>query len=234
MRIRNILAIIALLLSLTLPAQENRDTRIKVNAGFKVGFHAATYNKTDFEIDGYEFNERIIQSNKIGYSASPFIRIIKGKYYMQTEATLSLTRHYFEFNNIRPEETMQESAENTPEYKLTTFCIQVPVLFGYEFLQSGHYAMSVFTGPNTKFVFTAHDKQEFNHFRYNDLQELLRSTIFYWRLGLGVKISNVCFDFTYDIGLNNNTRGIESIKSGKRFSAQRSDNLLSFSVGIIF
>ena len=234
MRIRSLLAIIALLFALTLHAQEKGDTRIKVNTGFKVGFHAATYNKTDFEIDGYEFNERIIQSNRIGYSASPFIRIIKGKYYLQTEATMSLSRHYFEFNSIRPEETIQEEAENTPEYKLTTYCIQVPLLLGYEFLQSGHYAMSAFTGPNTKFVFTAHDKQEFSHFRYSDLQELLRSTVFYWRIGLGVKISNVCFDFTYDIGLNNNTRGIVSEKSGKRFSAQRSDNLLSLSAGIIF
>jgi hypothetical protein len=153
---------------------------------------------------------------------------------MQTEATMSISRHYFEFNDLRPEESLQQTPETTPQYKLTTYCVQVPLLFGYDFLQSGHYSMSFFTGPNAKFIFTAQDKQEFKHFRYTDLQEQLRPIIYFWKLGLGVKISKVCFDFTYDIGLNNNTRGIISTKSGKKFNAKRSDNLLSFSVGIIF
>ena len=231
---RCLLIAFALLLPATLLSQERSGNRIKVSTGFKVGFHAATYNETDFEIDGYEFNEDIIQSNKIGYSASPFLRVSKGKYYLQTEATMSISRHYFEFNDLRPEEALQQTPANTPEYKLTTYCIQVPLLFGYEFLQSGHYAMSAFTGPNVKFVFTAHDKQEFKHFRYNDLCEQIRPTVFYWKVGLGVKISRVCFDFTYDVGLNNSTRGIISTKSGKKFKAERSDNLLSFSVGITF
>lgn len=233
MHTRGLLIIIAILLPLAIFSQD-KDSKIRVNAGFKVGFHAATYNNTDFEIDGYEFNESIIQSNKIGYSVSPFLRVNKGKLYLQTEATLSLSRHYFEFNDLRADATIQEAPVNTPEYKLTTYCIQVPLIVGYEFVQSGHYAMSVFTGPNTKFVLTAHDKQEFKHFRYNDLQEQLRSTVFFWKIGLGVKISKFFFDFTYDIGLNNNTRGVISTKSGKKFNAKRSDNILSFSVGTIF
>ena len=71
---RGLFVIFALLLPYTLFSQEC-ENKIKFNAGFKVGFHASTYNKTDFEIDGYEFNEAIIQSNKIGYSASPFVRV---------------------------------------------------------------------------------------------------------------------------------------------------------------
>ena len=230
---RGLFVIFALLLPYTLFSQEC-ENKIKFNAGFKVGFHAATYNKTDFEIDGYEFNEAIIQSNKIGYSASPFVRVSMNKFYLQTEAMLSISRHYFEFNDLRVETTPQADPANTPEYKLTTYCLQVPLLLGYNFLQSGYYGMSVFMGPNAKFVFTAHDKQEFVNFRYNDLQELLRPTILFWKIGLDVKISNICFDFTYDIGINNNTRGVVSTKSGKKFNAHRSDNLLSFSIGLIF
>ena len=234
MRTRCLLTIFALLLPFTLLAQEEGRARIKVNGGFKLGFHAATYNQTDFEIDSYEFNERIIQSNKIGYSASPFIRISKGKYYIQTEATISLSRHYFEFNDLREENTPQNTPANKPEYKLTTLCVHVPLLFGYEFIQSGYYGMSFFTGPNVKFVFTAHDRQEFKNFRYKDLEEQLHPSVFYWKVGLGVKISNFCFDFTYDIGLSSNTKGLVSPRTEKKFKAERSDNLLSFSVGIIF
>ena len=94
--------------------------------------------------------------------------------------------------------------------------------------------MSFFTGPKAKFVFTGHDKQRFKHFRYTNLEESLRNVVYYWELGFGVKISNVCFDFVYDVGLSSSTNGITSNKDGEKFYSKRSDNLLSFSLGIIF
>ena len=222
-----------LFLPLLLQAQGKSD-KLHINYGFKVGFHAATYNTTIFEIDGYEYDDRIIQSNKIGYSVSPFIRLSKNRYYIQTEATMSISRHNFEFNETTYKNDEQLEGGSKPEYNLTTYCTQVPLLFGYKFVDSGPYGMSFFTGPKAKFIFTGHDKQRFKHFKYTDLEESLRKIVYYWELGFGVKISNICFDFVYDIGLNNNTNGIISKKSGEKFYSKRSDNLLSFSLGIIF
>lgn len=232
MKKRMLTLIAGAMLALYATAQADTPDRLKLNFGCKVGFHAATYNTTDFGIEGYRYDERMIQSNKIGYSVSPFVRLSKKRFYLQTEATLSLSRHYFEF--------MQESAGDdtgaafTPNYKLTTYCVKVPLLIGYNFVQSEPYGMGFFTGPNAKFVFTSQSKQEFNHFTYDDLQERLRPIVLYWELGLGVKIGNFFFDFVYDIGLSNNTRHIYSESMGKRFTTRRTDNLLSFSVGTIF
>lgn len=232
-----IIAITAILLSLGVAAQGNKDNKSRVNAGLKIGFHAATYNNTDFCIDGYEYDNSIIQSNKIGYSVTPFIKVNYKRLYIQTEANLSLSRHYFEFietNSNENETPMYTENSKTPEYKLTTYCIQVPLLLGYNFVESYPYTMSVFTGPKAKFVFTAHDKQEFMHFKYNYLREQLEPILYYWEIGLGVTISRFCFDFVYDVGLSNNAKGILSPNEGKKFKSKRSDNLLSFSIGIIF
>lgn len=231
MRIFHIAAILMILLPCTVVAQEEVRHKVKLNGGFKVGFHGATYNSTSFGIDGYEYNERIIQSNKIGYSVSPFIRLTRRRLYIQTEAVMSISRHYFEFKELVPDEN---SASGKPEYKLTTYCMQVPLLFGYNFVKSDPYGMSVFTGPKAKFVFTNYDKQKFSHFNLNQLQEDLEPIVFYWEIGLGVKISRFCFDFVYDIGLNNNARHITSQSPQKIYKSKRSDNLLSFSVGMIF
>ena len=96
------------------------------------------------------------------------------------------------------------------------------------------FGMSVFTGPRTKFIFTSHNKQEFKHFDDNTLHEVLCKKCYYWEIGLGVKIDKVFFDFVYDIGLSDASRYIVSEKDGRKFKSSRRDNVLSFSVGLIF
>lgn len=229
---KNRITILCLLLcSFTLlAAQQHEKNRLKINAGVKIGFHASTYNSTDFQIDGYEYDDRVIQSNKIGYSIAPFIRFTYKKVYLQTETGLSLSHYYFEFN----EKSNAESEGQIPTYEITTYCLQVPLLFGYDFLRSGAYGMSVFTGIKTRFLFTAQDKQKYKNFEYTDMHEQLTKTNFYWEIGLGVNIANFYFDFVYDIGLSNNTNGIKCNSLDKTFYAKRSDNMLNFSVGIMF
>ena len=94
--------------------------------------------------------------------------------------------------------------------------------------------MSVFTGPRIKHIISSHNKQEFNNFKYSSLREELEKTTYYWEIGLGVKIGNVFFDFVYDIGLSATSKYLEAADEGKRFKTSRSDNVLSFSIGMIF
>ncbi len=225
---------ILLLMSLsamTIFAQETaKNNKTKFNVGLKIGFHAATYNTTEFDIEGYKYDDKAIQSNKIGYSFSPFIRLSKGRSYFQTEAEFSVTRHNFEFEELA---TDIDPLSLSPEYRLTTYCIQVPILYGYNFVQNDTYGMSIFTGPKTKFIFTSHDKQEFRQFTIPHLHEDLRPITYYWEIGLGVNIANFFFDFVYDFGFTNQTDGIISTDTGTKYHAKRTDNILSFSVGII-
>ena len=87
---RNLIIYLFLLLPLCINAQESKK-RIRLNAGVKVGFQAITYNDPTFEIEGYTFNENTIQSNKIGYTLAPFLRLSRGRYYIQTEAAFGIT-----------------------------------------------------------------------------------------------------------------------------------------------
>ena len=229
---RNLLICIILLFPCMLCAQE-KEKKLKFNAGLKVGFQAVTYNNPTFNIDGYTYNENTIQSNKIGYTIAPFMRLSKGRLYIQAEAAFGITRHSFDFTDTR-EENIEKTTPNIPEYNLRTYCLQVPILLGYEFIKQGKYGMSVFTGPRTRFTFTSLDKQEYRHFSYDDLNEVLEKKTYYWELGLGLKIYNVFFDFVYDMGLTDASKYMEAPKMGKRFKTERKDNILSFSVGMIF
>lgn len=229
MRISKILFLLFMLLPVSVFSQEDKYNKFEFNYGIKLGFHAATYNTTDFQIDGYNYDDRVIQSNRIGYSVAPFARITKNRFYLQTETNFSISRYYFEF-----EEDTNLPNPATPTYELTTYCMQIPLLLGYNFVQSGAYGMSVFTGPKTKLIFTSLSKQNYDNFKYSNLYESLRKVTYYWEIGLGINIANFFFDFVYDIGLRNNTHGIINGSTGEIYYAKRSDNLLNFSVGIMF
>ena len=229
---RSLIVSILLLLPVCIGAQES-DKRIRFNAGLKAGFQAITYNDPTFDIEGYTYNENTIQSNKIGYTVAPFLRLSRGRYYIQAEGAFGITRHSFDFTDTR-QGSIAGITPNIPIYDLKTYCIQVPLLFGYEFIKQDRYGMSVFTGVKTKFIFTSHDSQQFKHFVYDDLEEVLNNETRYWEIGLGVKIYNVFFDFVYDLGLTDASRYIYAPKINKRFCSARRNNILSFSVGMIF
>lgn len=110
----------------------------------------------------------------------------------------------------------------------------MPLLVGYKFIDYEYYSMAVFTGPRAKFIFTSQSKQDFSHFKYEDLYEELDKRNLYWELGLGVRMYNVFFDITYDWGLARNKTKIIDRESGAIFSSKRNDSILSFSVGFIF
>lgn len=229
---RNLIICILLLFPCLLGAQES-DKRLRFNAGLKVGFQAVTYNDPTFGIEGYTYNSNTIQSNRIGYTVSPFMRLSRGRLYIQIESAFGITRHSFDFTDTR-ESNIEKITPNIPQYDLKTYCLQVPILFGYEFVKQEKYGMSVFTGPRIKFTFTSHDDQQYRHFAYDDLHEVLKKQTYYWEIGLGIKIHNVFFDFVYDMGLTDASEYIEAPKVKKHFKSERKDNILSFSVGMIF
>lgn len=225
--------IIALIAAFPLLAVAQKDGKVHFNAGIKAGFQAVTYNDPEFEIEGYKFDTNNIQSNKIGYAFSLFGRITKNKFYLQTEGTFGITNHSFDFNDEQ-EYVDGIFIPNNTVYDLRTYCIQVPILFGYNIVERGRYGLSIFTGPRTKFVFTSLSQQNFKHFKYNNLEEVLNDKTYYWEIGLGIKISRVFLDITFDAGLNKVASHIISHDDGKLFASSRRDNILSFSVGFIF
>ena len=231
MRLRGLFFGLLLSLPLLILAQTKED--IRINAGIKAGFQAVTYNDPEFKIDGYVFDYNNIQSNKIGYVISPFARISKGRYYLQTELAFGITNHSFDFHdeNTTPGENF---TPNSTVYDLRTYSIQVPIIFGVNILEGDRYCMSLFTGPRTNFIISPLTEQNFKHFEYEHLEEVLNDKNYYWEFGLGIKISRVFLDITFDAGINKASSHIISHDDGKIFTSSRRDNVLSFSVGFLF
>ena len=225
--------IFALVMTFPLFATAQEKGKVHYNIGMKAGFQAVTYNDPDFGIDGYRFDTNNIQSNKIGYALSLFARVTKSKFFLQTEGTFGISNHSFDFHD-EPVDTEENFIPNNTVYDLRTYCLQVPILFGYNVVQKGRYGLSLFTGPRTKFIFTSMSQQQFKHFYYEELEEILADKVYFWEIGMGIKISRVFLDITFDAGLNKAASHIISHSDGKIFSSSRRDNVLSFSVGFIF
>lgn len=226
------LALLFTILSLSAVAQD-KEKNHEFNIGLKAGFHALTYNDPDFRIDGYTFDSDCIHSNKIGYTVTPFLRATYKRFYLQTEAMFGVTRHSFDFKDT-PRESNEEITPNSTVYNLKTYSLQIPILFGYNFVSQNKFGMSMFTGPRTKFIFTSRTNQEFKHFNDDSLEEVICKIVYYWEFGLGVKIDKVFFDFAYDLGLSDASKYIISRKTGNKYKSSRRDSVLSFSVGMIF
>ena len=231
MRMRCLIIVLIAAFPFITTAQEKG--KVRFNVGLKAGFQAVTYNDPEFDIEGYKFDTNNIQSNKIGYAFSAFARISKNKFYLQTEGAFGITNHSFDFMDEQ-ENIDGNFIPNNTVYDLRTYCIQVPILFGYNIVERGRYGLGIFTGPRTKFVLTSLSQQNFKHFRYEHIEEVLNKRTYYWEVGMGIKISRVFLDITFDAGLNKAASHIISHDDGKIFTSSRCDNILSFSVGFIF
>lgn len=221
---KSCLILTLLLISFTLEAQD----KLKLNTGFKAGVQASTYHQTTFTLEGYNYNNKSLNT-RIGYSFSGFLRLSKGRPYIQTEGIFSIDKYNFSFE---PEDVITNESDNIPRYKLTTYSIQVPLLLGYNFVNTRTYKMSVFTGPKAKFLFTSLSKQRFDNFPFGDAKEELDPLTFSWVVGLEVSIANICFDFIYQIGLNNTSKYIYIPETKERFLFNRNIDVLGFSLGV--
>lgn len=221
---KSCIILLLLLLPVVLYAQE----RLQLNTGFKAGVQASTYQHTEFTLDSYNYNKKSLNT-RIGYTLSSFLRLSKGRPYIQTEGIFSIDKYNFSFE---PESGATTGDNIIPRYKLTTYSIQVPLLFGYNFVNSDTYKMSIFTGPKAKFLFTSLSNQEFANFPFAEAKEELDPLTFSWVVGLEVSIANICFDFVYQIGLNNTSKYIYIPETGERFRFNRNIDVLGFSLGV--
>ena len=219
-----IITTVILFISVALNAQN----KLKLNTGFKAGVQASTYQNTKYTLEGYSYNKKS-QNTRIGYTFSTFLRLSKGRPYIQTEGIFSIDKYNFSFE---PVATTTHNENTIPRYKLTTYSIHVPLLFGYNFVNSETYKMNVFTGPKAKILFTSLSNQEFINFPFSDAKEKLDPLTFSWVIGLEVGIANICFDFVYQIGLNNTSKYIYIPETKEKFLFNRNVDVLGFSLGV--
>lgn len=210
----------------------------KVNFGVKGGFNTAMYFVDEFKINNVTINE--IQNNyKVGQFCALFFRFNMQKHFIEPELSYNVSKSEITFDK-----NGSQHPDIEPDYasiNSTIHTLEVPILYGYNFVKSGPYGMAFFVGPKFKYTWNKHCKMDFTNFDQKGIEEKLRPISVNLVTGVGVNISNIFFDFRYEIGLDNisqSVKYIESTSDGTTNTAnmvfKRRCNLLSFSLGVIF
>lgn len=231
----------------------------KVNFGIKGGFTSSLFLTSNFSLNGVGIDEE--QNNyKIGYLGAFFARINFGHHFLQPEVSYNINRGNIEF--VRPEDTDNGASENGPasgsgaapgstsgtgsiekaSINSSIHSLDFPILYGYNIIKKPPYSLAIFAGPKFRWILPHTSEIEFVNFEQQGIREDLHPINMSLTIGLAVTISPIFFDFRYDLGLTNVSKSVTYASSSEagdyshegeiRFN--RRDNVLSFSLGVIF
>ncbi|MDO4163908.1 MAG: porin family protein [Bacteroides sp.] len=212
-----------------------------VNFGIKGGFTSSLFLIQHLTVNGVSIDE--VQNNyKIGYFASIFMRINFGRHFLQPEVSYNINRCNITFDKPLAEDAAVDAVPEEASITSSIHSIDIPVIYGYNFIKEGPYSLAVFGGPKIRYILPHQTSVTFDNFDQTDIHESLYNLNVSATVGVAVTISRIFFDFRYDIGLHNISKriayGISSddtetaVGNGIRF--QRRDNVLSFSFGVFF
>ena len=239
----SILSTIMLACSINLHAQDImlhdiKAKKQKVSIGIKGGFNSAMMFTDKLSYGEQEITD--IQNNyKVGYIATVFTRInLKKQHFIQPEISYAISQGSISMSNLRENATI---LEDNALIKTKMSSLEIPVLYGYKFIDSYPYGMSFFLGPKIAWTIKKQSSSEYSGFYQKNITENIRPLNYSAVLGIGVNISNIFFDFRYEIGCNNITQSVSYDKeltaepyNEKELTLKRRKNILSFSVGAIF
>lgn len=238
-----ILAVLLLACSANLYAQDimlydSKQEKQKISIGIKAGFNSTMMFTDELYYGEQEITD--IQNNyKVGYISTLFVRIpVKNKHFLQPEVSYAISQGSISMSNLRENATI---LEDNALIKTKISSLEIPLLYGYKFIDSYPYGMSFFLGPKVAWTIKKQSSSEYSGFYQKGIKEYIRPLNYSAIIGLGVNISNIFFDFRYEIGCNNITKSVTYDKeltiepyNEKELILKRRKNILSFSVGAIF
>lgn len=213
-------------------------TKSKVNLGIKGGFNSSMFFTDEFMIGTDKV--RGLQNNyKVGYFGAFFIRFnMKKHHFLQPE---------FSYNVSKGSVSIQNNIENSSILpgealiKNVITSINFPLLYGYKFIDAPPYGMAFFVGPQVAWTWRKQTSHEFTGFYQQNIQEQIHPFNYSAVIGLAVNVSNIFFDFRYEIGIHNLTESVTYSQTQTAFPYNEMDillkyrrNVMSFSVGVMF
>lgn len=236
-KVRIHIALLLLLVGTSLAmAQEDVKTKT-VNFGVRAGFNSTLFIISELKMGSVSVDE--VQNNyKIGSFGSVFMRINMGRHFIQPEIGYNQTRCELTFAN--PLYDNVTAVGSTVDVNSKINSIELPILYGYNFIKQGSYSMAFFGGPKLRHLWTGSGGLKVSSNGTYNVDEKLYPVNLSLTLGVAVTISRIFFDFRYDIGLHNISKRIVTIDetsaplpltaSDLRF--RRRENVLSFSLGL--
>jgi hypothetical protein len=214
------------------------DTK-KINYGIKVGFNSSMYRVSDFVIKDITIDE--VQNNyRVGYVISLFSRYNMNRHFFQSEISYNISQCEIVFDKLGG---LHPDIE--PDYASirSKIClIGIPLLYGYSIVKRGPYGMSVFGGPQLRYIWNKWNEITFENFEQEGIREVFHPLNISLLVGVAVRVSPVFFDFRYEQGLNNISKSVtyHSLENRDGRAGEneiflpRRDHVLSFSLGIMF
>lgn len=209
-----------------------------VNVGVKAGFNSSMFFIDHLSVGGQELDD--IQNNyKVGYFGAFFCRFnLKKHHCLQTEISYNVSKGSI---SVASTADNRDILQHSALVKTSIHSIDLPVLYGYKFVDARPYGMAFFLGPKVSYNWRKHCKNEYSGFYQQDITEKLHPFCYSAVVGLAVNVSNIFFDFRYEAALHNMVKSVtfdknatESPYCDQDISLNRRKNVLSFSLGVIF
>lgn len=214
-----------------------------VNFGLKGGFTSTLFLAPHLVVDGTAIEE-VQHDYEIGYFGSCFLRINFGRHFLQPEVSYHINRGGLTFYKPLPADAPADAQPEEASIRSEMHTIEMPVIYGYNFVKQGPYSMAVFGGPKVRYILSKHSHTHFLQFDQTNIHEELYPVQVCATVGVAVTISRIFFDFRYDIGLHNISKRVtydlptptegEEPPTGDAISFHRRDNVMSFSLGVFF
>jgi hypothetical protein len=195
----------------------------KINWGIKIG------TSTDLPVIKLEGNNELWTetTNKMNFHIDALARINFKYLFIQPETGYSNTNEVLHIvsdgGSANPSKTTIETSIKSSNFSL---------LLGYYSIKENEYALNIFSGCMLKYayyLYTDYPEQE-------DISGRNMLYNVYVSAGLGVNISNLFFDFRYDIALRNKDVIVPQnlLAAYGDFSISKRANILGFSIGVMF
>lgn len=239
-----LLITLAIIVTCSVLAQGHNQDKIerpntnKVNFGIKAGFNSSMFLVSDFKIQEVTIDE--IQNNfQIGYFGAVFMRINMKRHFLQPEASYNISKCEISFDKLG-----SQHPDIEPDFASifsTIHSFDFPLLYGYNVVKEGPYGMSIFAGPKLRYIWGKQNSIEFENFDQKGIYERLHPFNINAVIGVAVNISRIFFDFRYEQGVHNISKSVtyDSVNADgttgvSNITLKRRDNVLSFSLGVIF
>lgn len=209
----------------------------KFNIGAKIGLNATLPVINSLRILNYEANQFNAQY-QVGYMAALFCRFNIQRFFIQPSPSWHYGRSLLDFAIPLPamNEGDGESSKNGT-LRMRTQSLEMPVLFGYHIVKRGPYGLSLMGGPKVKYNY----KLDYNLMIDNRETRFANDdTPFGVNIvtGIGVSIGRFCFDFIYELGLNQTEANFKQLnptpESHMEIQLNKRTNVMSMAVGILF
>ena len=232
---RHRLVLIALLI-ISIHAYGQHKSEFSINYGVKTGFSSTIYDVNEFTVLQTPITEYTSHS-EISSFYTGFVRFNLNRHYLQTECSYNISKYSISFP-VSEWYPISESKDNSAIYTKITG-IEFPLYYGYHIIKDREYGMSFFMGPKAKFVITDISNHVFEKLPFSNVAEVIYPINFSLMVGLGISISPVFFDFSFEYGLHNISDYFEATLfngdiSHNALVFDRRKNVLSFSIGFMF